>query len=124
MKMAMIIAFGGALGSLSRYGAQAYVYKLYPFVFPLGTFLVNITGCFLIGFFYGLSEKGNILTPEWRLFLTTGFCGGYTTFSSFAYENANLIRESNFLYVTLYTVGSVVLGVAAVFLGNFLIRSM
>ena len=124
IKTAIIIALGGALGSLSRYGAQSYVLKLYPFTFPLGTFLVNVSGCLLIGLFYALSEKGNLISPEWRLFLTTGFCGGYTTFSTFAYENANLMRSSDFLYVGLYTIGSVVLGIAAVFLGIFIIRAI
>ena len=122
MKTALIIALGGAIGSISRYGAQVFIYRTYPSVFPAGTFLVNLTGCLLIGIFYGLSEKGNLLTPEWRLFLTTGFCGGFTTFSTFAYENMDLIRSSDFLYTGLYIAGSVVLGIAAVFLGILLIR--
>jgi len=118
----MIIALGGALGSLSRYGVQTFVYRVYPFVFPFGTFLVNVAGCLLIGMIYGLSEKGNLLSPEWRLFLTTGFCGGFTTFSTFAYENANLVQGSEYLYTALYILGSVVLGIGAVFLGILLIR--
>ncbi|HEY8968547.1 MAG TPA: fluoride efflux transporter CrcB [Puia sp.] len=122
MKTALIIALGGAIGSISRYGAQVFIYRTYPSVFPAGTFLVNLMGCLLIGIFYGLSEKGNLLTPEWRLFLTTGFCGGFTTFSTFAYENMDLIRSSDFLYTGLYIAGSVVLGIAAVFLGILLIR--
>lgn len=123
MKIVLIIAVGGALGRVACYGAQTFIYKIYPFVFPTGTFVVNVLGCLLIGIFYGLSEKGNLLTPEWRLFLTTGFCGGFTTFSTFAYENANLIRSSDFLYAGLYILGSVALGIAAVFLGILLIRS-
>jgi CrcB protein len=124
MKTALIIALGGAIGSLSRYGAQTYIYKLYPFVFPLGTFLVNMTGCLLIGLVYGLSEKGNLLSPEWRLFLTTGFCGGFTTFSTFAYENASLIRSSDFLYLGLNILGSVAIGIAAVFLGILIVKAL
>jgi len=124
MKTALIIALGGAIGSLSRYGAQTYIYKLYPFVFPLGTILVNMTGCLLIGLVYGLSEKGNLLSPEWRLFLTTGFCGGFTTFSTFAYENASLIRSSDFLYLGLNILGSVAIGIAAVFLGILIVKAL
>jgi CrcB protein len=124
MKAALIIAVGGALGSVARYGAQTCVYKIYPFTFPLGTLLVNVSGCLLIGILYALIEKGNLLTPEWRLFLTTGFCGGFTTFSTFAYENANLIRRDDFAYLALYVAGSVILGVAAVFLGAALIKSL
>ena len=124
MKAVLIIAVGGALGSVARYGVQTYVYKLYPFAFPLGTFLVNLIGCLLIGIFYALVEKGNLLTPEWRLFLTTGFCGGFTTFSTFAYENANLIRGNDYFYMALYVAGSVILGVAAVFLGAAFIKSL
>jgi CrcB protein len=124
MKTLLVIALGGAIGSIARYGSQVCLYKLFPIAFPLGTFLVNISGCLLIGIFYGLSEKGNLLTPEWRLFLTTGFCGGFTTFSSFAYENVNLLRNSDFLYFGLYILSSVVLGIAGVYLGIFLIKSI
>lgn len=123
MKTVLIVALGGALGSVSRYGAQTWIYKIYPFTFPFGTFVVNVSGCFLIGLFYALSEKGNLLTPDWRLLLTTGFCGGYTTFSTFAFENASLLRGSDFSYTLLYIFGSVVLGIAAVFLGSFIIKA-
>ena len=123
MKTMFIIALGGAIGSVLRYGAQVFIYRIHLSTFPTGTFLVNLTGCLLIGVFYGLSEKGDLLTPEWRLFLTTGFCGGFTTFSTFAFENVDLIKSSDFLYLGLYTAGSVALGIAAVFLGMLLIKS-
>ena len=118
----LIIALGGAIGSISRYGMQTIVYSYYPFTFPLGTFIVNIVGSILIGSFYALAERGNILTPEWRLFLTTGFCGGFTTFSTFAYENMNLMRTGEFLYSGLYISGSVFLGIAGVYLGITIIK--
>jgi CrcB protein len=122
MKTVLIIALGGALGSVARYGAQMYVLRTYPTLFPLGTFLVNISGCLLIGIFFALAERNNILTPDWRFFLITGLCGGYTTFSTFALENLHLMKGGDLLYAGLYTVGSVVLGVLAVFGGTLLVR--
>ncbi|MDP4150662.1 MAG: fluoride efflux transporter CrcB [Bacteroidota bacterium] len=124
MKTLLIIALGGALGSVARYGAQMYVLKAHPTLFPMGTFLVNISGCLLIGIFYALAERGNLLTPEWRFFLITGLCGGYTTFSSFALENMHLMKAGDFLYVGLNAAGSVVLGIAAVYLGTFIIKTL
>ncbi len=113
----LMIGLAGGLGSIARYLCQKYMQQWYPHPFPFGTLLVNLLGCFLIGIFYGLSERGNILTPEWRLTLTAGFCGGYTTFSSFAYENVNLLKSGDFLYVGLYTGASVILGIAATYGG-------
>jgi fluoride exporter len=121
-KNILFVGLGGGLGSIARFLCQKYMSEFYPHPFPLGTFLVNILGCFLIGVFYALSEKGNILTPELRLFLTTGICGGFTTFSSFAYENVTLLKTGDFLYFGLYTAGSVVLGIAATFGGIALFK--
>ncbi len=121
-KNILIVGFGGAIGSIARYLCQKYLYEWNPHPFPIGTFIVNLLGCFLIGLFYGLSEKGTLLTPEWRLLLTTGFCGGYTTFSTFAYENVNLLKNGDYLYFGLYTAGSVLLGIMATFFGAFIIK--
>jgi len=122
IKLILIIGTGGFLGSVSRFLATRFIQNQISSPFPLGTFLVNVSGCFLIGIFYALSEKGNIMNDEWRMFLTVGFCGGFTTFSSFASENLSLIRDSDFLYLLLYTGGSIFLGFLATYLGNLLIK--
>src|SRR6476659_9467444 len=124
MNNLLLIAFGGALGSVSRYGCQRWIYQIYPHPFPFGTFAVNIVGSLLIGVFYGLSEKGDLLSPDWRLFLTTGFCGGFTTFSTFSFETISLLKEGNYSYALGYVLLSVVLGLLAVWLGIFVIKSL
>ena len=116
-KVLMIVFAGSGLGGVARYGMQIWLLKLNPSIFPFGTFAVNLLGCFLIGLFYALSEKANILTPEWRIALTTGFCGGFTTFSTFAYENVSLFKSGNYLLLCLYISGSILLGIAGVFAG-------
>jgi fluoride exporter len=121
-KNILVVGIGGGLGSIARFLCQKYISAWHPHPFPFGTFLVNILGCFLIGVFYALAEKGNILTPEWRLFLTTGICGGFTTFSSFAYENVSLLRSGDFLYFGFYAAGSVFLGIVATFGGIALLK--
>ena len=123
MKLLLIIGLGGGAGSILRYLMQVAVNRLIPaLAFPLGTFIVNITGCFLIGLFYGLSVKHAWFTDEWRLLLITGLCGGYTTFSSFSYESMSLITEGHFLYFGLYVCLSVLLGLCATWLGYMLLR--
>ena len=110
MRAILIIWIGGGLGSVLRYLAQLGMSKLVTTTFPAGTFLVNITGCFIIGLLYGLADKYTVLTTEWRLFLVTGLCGGYTTFSSFSYEGISLFRQGNYTYFILYVALSVVIG--------------
>jgi CrcB protein len=122
IKNLLLVAIGGGAGSALRYLCQRWVYQFYPHPFPWGTFFVNITGCFLIGVFYSISERSNVLTLEWRLLLTTGFCGGFTTFSAFAFENLTLLRGGDITYFILYILASVILGTAAVLAGITVIK--
>ena len=111
------VGIGGAIGSIVRYLGQKYLTQLYPFPFPVGTFTVNVLGCFLIGLFFGLADKHEYFTPTLRLLLMTGFCGGFTTFSAFTLEGMQLLTEQRFLIFTLYFVLSVLLGLMATFAG-------
>jgi fluoride exporter len=117
IKTLLLIGSGGFIGSVSRFLASRFMQNLFPSVFPFGTFFVNITGCFLVGLFYGLSEKSPLFTPGWKMFLTVGFCGGFTTFSTFANENLAMLRDGDFFHFTIYTGLSIFLGIAGTFLG-------
>jgi fluoride exporter len=121
-KSIMLIGSGGFIGSVSRFLASRYIQNTMLSSFPWGTFLVNITGCFLIGIFYGISERSDILTTEWRLFLTVGFCGGFTTFSTFAQENIGLLRDGELYYFLLYTGLSIFIGLSATFFGSLITK--
>jgi CrcB protein len=85
---------------------------------------VNVLGCLLIGIFYALSEKGNLLSPEWRMFLTTGLCGGFTTFSTFSYESVQLLNDGEYSYVTVYAAASVIIGILATIFGIWLTKTI
>ncbi len=122
MKLILIIGTGGFLGTVSRYVTNLMIHKFYATSFPLGTFVINVMGCFLIGIFYGLSERGNIMSGEWRMFLTVGFCGGFTTFSAFANDNLILLGDREYFYFALYTGLSVMLGLLATYMGNLLTK--
>src|SRR5437868_3203797 len=117
IKNLLLVAVGGGVGSMARYLCQKWVSENHAHPFPWGTFLVNLAGCFFIGIVYAAAEKTTFISPQIRLLLITGFCGGFTTFSTFAFENMNLIRSGNLLYFSIYIVGSVVLGIAGVFAG-------
>lgn len=116
----LIIGLGGFLGSISRYSIYQLLDRNIESMFPLGTFFVNTSGSLLLGVIYGLMEKGNVLTEEWRLFLAIGFCGSFTTFSAFAYENFTLLKSSQFLSMLTYTGLSVVVGIGLTYLGYLL----
>jgi CrcB protein len=113
MKPILLIGSGGAIGSICRYLITSYVSKFITIPFPTGTFLVNISGCFFIGLLYGIAARYGWLNLEWRLFLITGICGGYTTFSSFSWESISLIRQGDYTYFFAYALGSLILGLLA-----------
>lgn len=118
----LLVGLGGAAGSILRFLCQKWVSDWYQHNFPLATFIVNILGCFLIGVLFALGEKGNILSPSTRLMLITGFCGGFTTFSTFAFENVSLLRTGDHFYFLLYAAGSVISGILFVYFGSLVIK--
>jgi len=124
LRTIFIVGTGGFIGSALRYLINVLVEKHMMSTFPMGTFIANILGCFIIGIVYAFAEKGNLMSAEWRLFLTVGFCGGFTTFSAFAYNNLNLLKEHSYNYLLLNVGGNLFLGVLAVYVGIILIRSI
>lgn len=118
----ILVGLGSGIGGIARYLTQLLVQRYYPSSFPFGTLSVNITGCFIIGIIYAFADRGNILSPAMRLLLATGFCGGFTTFSSFAYENISLLRDSEFFYTSLYILLSLAIGLLAVYLGILFVK--
>src|SRR3989442_15589320 len=122
----LMLCLGGALGTVARYGLNGLIsahqtrqFGL-PAIFPLGTMIVNITGCYVIGVLAAISGPAlgrAWLKPEWRDFLMIGFCGGYTTFSSYGIQTLNLARDGEWLSVAANVIGSNLLGLFAVYLG-------
>ena len=111
--MPLYIALGSALGGVSRYWIGGMVQRSSPGTFPIGTLIVNLTGSFLIGLILQYSLESGSMNQELRVFLTIGFCGGYTTFSSFSWETLQLLQTGEWGRAGLYVVGSVALGLLA-----------
>lgn len=124
LKNLIIVGTGGFIGSVMRYLVQVFVEKGLLSTFPWGTFIANVAGSFIIGIVFALAEKGNLMNAEWRLFLTVGICGGFTTFSSFAYNNFTLLKEHAFGQLLLNVGGSIFFGILAVYLGIILVRAV
>ncbi len=116
------VATGSALGGVCRYLMQQAIQKRVTGLFPFGTLAVNILGCFAIGVIYGLAAKNNILSPQGRLFLAVGICGGFTTYSSFMWENYTLVQSGAVISMLMYTALSLLLGYAATALGVLSMR--
>lgn len=117
LKTIFYIAIGGAAGSVLRYLTSVLVSKYWSGNFPLATFIANVLGCFLIGLFIGLLEKNQLAQSQLKWLLITGFCGGYTTFSAFGYENYGLLQNNHSLLAFAYIAASVTGGLLAIWLG-------
>ncbi|WP_331345204.1 fluoride efflux transporter CrcB [Cellvibrio sp. UBA7661] len=113
----LAIALGGALGSVLRFAAVGYLTPLLGIRFPLGTFIVNIVGSFLIGVAYVLLVEKTTLSAEWRLFFITGVLGGFTTFSAFSLEIFQLWQSGYVLNALIYASSSVIVGLLMAFTG-------
>ncbi|WP_372639471.1 fluoride efflux transporter CrcB [Ancylomarina sp.] len=118
LRTLLLIGLGGFLGSISRFLIALGVNRIFQSVLPVGTLAVNILGCILIGIIYSLAQEKNMLSPELRIFLGVGFCGGFTTYSSFAFDKFSLIKTGDFLMLSVYVSASVFLGLIAVYLGS------
>lgn len=122
----LLVGLGGGLGSMARYGCQRWFAGLTGSAFPWGTFAVNAAGCLLIGIFWGLtlkpSQTGNAMQPGWQLFLMTGLCGGFTTFSAFTLEGIGLLKANKPTLFLAYAAGSVLTGLLATYAGLKMIR--
>lgn len=116
----LVVALGGGIGSALRFIVSKAVSENMDGTFPYPTFAVNIAGCLLIGLFYGLSSRGSLGGNSVKMLLTTGLCGGFTTFSTFCNENLALLRGGNAVAALLYAGLSVMLGFMAVAAGYWI----
>ena len=121
MNLIFIIGIGSFLGGIFRYLLSLLIQLKTTTNFPLGTLTVNIIGCFFIGIVLGIFDKGEI-SHEWKLFLATGFLGGFTTFSTFSNETFILFREGHVSYALLYIFASILLGLLATYVAYLLIK--
>ena len=116
------VAFGAVVGASARYFLSSFIAELIPSGFPYGTLIINITGSVLLGFFLAWTSERVLVDPRWRLLVAVGFCGSYTTFSSYAFETFALVEQGQWLLVGLNVIASNLLGLASVVAGVALAR--
>ena len=121
MKHLILVFLGGGIGSVLRFLIGKWLNSPTTGI-PYGTFAANIIGSLLIGIILGVAAKNNTLSSNQTLLLATGFCGGFTTFSTFAYENHVFLKSGDFTSFALYTVASFIIGFLAVFAGMYLAK--
>lgn len=120
MKEMIAVFIGSGLGGVLRFGLSRGLEQTIRCAFPLATFVANLTACFILGFSLGLAlNKTTIISPTTKLFLTVGFCGGLSTFSTFSRETLTLFQQAQYLILALYVLGSLLVCAAATFLGLF-----
>jgi fluoride exporter len=119
LKQFLLVGLGGGLGSMLRYAGNMFIGSKN---FPLSTLLINIVGSFVIGLVVGAGLKNESLSGNWKLFLATGICGGFTTFSAFSLENMQLLQGEKYFHFVFYALGSVALGLAAAAIGYRLVQ--
>jgi len=122
LKNILLVVGGSAIGGGFRYFLSVFLQQFIRTQFPAGTFVVNILGCFLIGVIYAFSERQPESSQPIKILLATGFCGGFTTFSAFAIENLNLLKNGNTLLAMNYIIGSVLIGVLAAWAGTVMVK--
>jgi fluoride exporter len=117
----IIVFIGGGIGSIARYFLSKSIYQIFGPVFPMGTLIINLSGCLLIGFLYGLFDI-TVVPPNFRLFCLVGFLGGFTTFSSFGLESVNLLIDREFSLAIVNVIVSAIAGLVLVYGGMVLSR--
>lgn len=117
IKNLVLVLLGGGFGSIARYLLSYFFTKNNALSFPWATFIANSVGCLIIGLLFGYIQKNNLQNETLKLLLITGFCGGFTTFSTFSLENIQFIQNQNYNLAIIYTLASLLVGFLAVFIG-------
>jgi fluoride exporter len=120
MRDLVLVFFGGGLGSLLRFIIGKWVSPLLNNPFPYGTLVTNVMACLILGFIIGLADHKQIISPAARLFWTVGFCGGFSTFSTFSSETITLLQNGSHLSTMLYIVGSLLFCISSTYAGLYL----
>jgi len=120
----LLVFLGGGFGAMLRHGVNLGAARWFGINFPWGTLFVNVTGSLVMGLIAGFFALKSGQSQEWRLFLTTGILGGYTTFSAFSLDTALLYERGEIGFAALYVLGSVALSVAGLFIGLWIVRSL